>query len=101
MSSFSRRRVENYSQATLAVLRVRVVEAAAGVPLGALVAVRRDSARVLEHPGRVQQVPGHEGRVAVGEVVLRTARTVIQVARPGPRLADPAGVRLGRDREPE
>ena len=57
-SSPSRRTTERRS----AVLRVLVVEAAAGVPLRALVAVRRHAARVLEHPGQVHQVPGHEGR---------------------------------------
>ena len=50
------------------------VEAAARVPLRALVAVRRDPAGVLEHPREVHEVPGHERRVAVGEVVLRAAR---------------------------
>ena len=80
-----------------AVLGVGEVEAAAGVPLRALVAVGRDAARVLEHAGEVQQVPGHERGVAVGEVVLRPARAGIEVGRPGPGLADPAGVGLGRD----
>src|SRR3546814_15686802 len=57
-----------------AVLGVGEVEAAAGVPRGALVAVGRDAAFVLEDAGHVQQVPRHERDVAVGEVVLRAAR---------------------------
>src|SRR5215212_8998763 len=80
-----------------AVLGVREVEAAAGVPFGALVAVGGNAALVLEHPRQVHQVPGHERGVPVGEVVLRTARTRIEVARSGTRLADPARVGLGRD----
>ncbi len=55
------------------VLRVGEVEAAAGVPGGALVAVGGDAAGVLEDPRQVQHVPGGEGGVAVGEVVLGAA----------------------------
>src|SRR5438874_1039520 len=44
----------------LAVFGVLVVEAAAGVPLGTLVAVRRDAARVLQQSGEVYEVPCHE-----------------------------------------
>ena len=55
------------------VLRVGEVEAAAGVPLGALVAMSRDAASVLENPRQVQHVPGGEGGVAVGEVILGAA----------------------------
>ena len=60
-------------RATSAVLGVGEVEAGAGVPLRALVAVRGDAAGVLEHARHVQQVPGRERRVAVGEVVLGPA----------------------------
>lgn len=55
------------------VLGVLVVESASGVPQRPLVAVRGDSAGVLEDSGQVQQVPGQKGRVAVGEVVLGPA----------------------------
>ncbi len=55
-----------------AVLGIRKIEAAAGVPLGALVAVGGDAAGVLQHPRQVQHVPGGEGGIAVGEVVLGT-----------------------------
>src|SRR5437588_1819338 len=79
------------------VLGVGVVEAAAGVPLRALVAVGGDAAGVLEHPGQMEEVPGHERGVAVGEVVLRPTRSGVEVRRPRSRLADPAGVGLGRD----
>ena len=53
--------------------------------------------RVLEHAREVQQVPRHERRVAVREVVLGSAGAGIEVARPGPGLAEPAGVGLRRD----
>jgi len=63
----------------LAVFGIVEVEAASGVPFRALVAVGRDSARVLEHPGQVHQVPRHERGVAVGEVVGRAAGARIEV----------------------
>ena len=53
-----------------AVVGVREVEPSARVPCGALVAVGRDATCVGDHPREVEQVPGHEGRVPVGEVVL-------------------------------
>ena len=56
-----------------AVVGVFEVEPASGVPFGSLVAVGGDAAGVLEHPGQVHQVPGHEGGVAVGEVVAGAA----------------------------
>src|SRR5688572_230582 len=65
---------------TLPVLRVLEVVPAAGVPAGPLVAVGRDAARVLQHAGQVEQVPRHEGGVAVGEVVLGSARALVEVA---------------------
>ena len=46
----------------------------------------------------MHQVPGHERGVAVGEVVLRAAAARVEVRRPRPGLADPAGVGLRRDR---
>src|SRR2546430_10723023 len=81
-----------------AILRVLEVEPAAGVPLRALVAARRNAARVLEHPGQVHQVPGHERGVAVGEVVLRTTGARVQIGRTGTGLADPPGIGLRRAR---
>ncbi len=59
------------------------------------VAPRRDA--VLEHPRQVHQVPAHEGRVGVGEVVVQPD-AVVAVAGSGSRLADPARVGLRRDR---
>ena len=53
--------------------------------------------RVLEHPRQVQQVPGHERGVAVGEVVLGPAGAGVEIGRPRAGLADPAGVGLRRD----
>src|SRR5215208_5690756 len=76
------------------VFGVLVVEPAARVPLRALVPVCRHPAGVLEHLREVHEVPGHEGGVAVGEVVLRTATAGVQVRRPGAGLADPPGVGL-------
>src|SRR5690349_11936219 len=81
-----------------AVLGVLPVEPRARVPLRALVAVARYAARVLEHLREVHQVPGHEGGVAVGEVVLGATAARIEVRRPGTRLADPPRVGVGRDR---
>ena len=57
-----------------AVLGVLVVEAAAGVPQRALVAVRGDAAGVLQRARGVQQVPCQKRGVAVREVVARPAR---------------------------
>ena len=68
----------------LAVLGVLEVEPAPGVPLGALVAVRRDAAGLLEQMRQVHEVPRHECRVAVGEVVLRAARPGSRYDGPGP-----------------
>lgn len=56
---------------TLAIIRVGKIEPAAGVPFRTLVAVRRQTARVLKHLAHVQQVPGHKGGIAVGEIVFR------------------------------
>lgn len=81
-------------------VQVRVVEATAGLPSRARVTVRRDAAGVLDHPRQVQQVPGHEGGVAVGEVVLRPARPGIEIGGAWPGLADPRGVGLRRNDVP-
>ena len=81
----------------LPVLGVGEVEAAAGVPLRPLVPMGGDAAGVGNHASQVEQVPGHEGRVPVGEVVVGPAGTGIEVRRAGPGLADPARVGLGRD----
>src|SRR5215211_6030675 len=67
-------RFVNSSSTASAVLGVLVVELAARVPLGPLVAVRRYPAGVLDHAREVQQVPRHEGGVAVREVVVGSAR---------------------------
>src|SRR4051794_7750348 len=82
-------------------LGVLEVEAAAGVPFGALVAVGGDPAGALQEPRDVDQVPRHERRVPVREVVVRTAGAGVEVAGAGAGLADPPRVRLRRDREAE
>src|SRR5204862_8116615 len=80
-----------------AVLGVREVAAACRVPFGALVAMGRHPSGCLHEPGNVEEVPGHEGRVAVGEVVLGPAGVRVEVRGSGPGFTDPAGVGLGRD----
>src|SRR5438105_707808 len=89
------------SAAISAVLRVREIEAAAGVPLRSLVAVGGDPAVVLQHAGHVQQVPRHERGVAVGEVILGTAGAGIEIGRAWSGRANPAGIGLRRDHVPE
>src|SRR5438477_3261467 len=73
------------------------VESTARVPFRALIAVRGDPTGVLEYAREVEQVPGHEGGVAVGEVVLGSARARVEVARARTGFADPARVGLRRD----
>ena len=67
------RRLTARAVSASAVLRVLVVEPAAGLPFAPLVAVRRYPAGVLQHPGEVEQVPRHERGIPVGEVVVRPA----------------------------
>src|SRR5579859_1797395 len=85
----------------LTILRVFKIKAAAGVPLAALVTIGRDTAVILEEFRQVHQVPGHEGCVAVGEVVAETDDRpifkLVTVTRARPGFADPAGIRLWRD----
>src|SRR6185437_15272886 len=80
-TSLAATRLERLLYRRSAVFGVVEVITAARVPAGTLVAVGRDAAGVLEHPGQVQQVPGHERGVAVGEVVLRATRAGIEVGR--------------------
>src|SRR4051794_22901589 len=82
------------SIAMSAVLRIGKVEPAAGIPFRALVAVGWDPSPVPHHPRHVEQVPRHERGVAIGEVVLRTARAGVQIGRTRASLADPPGVGL-------
>src|SRR5680860_839171 len=67
------------------------------VPLASLVAVCRDATRPLDHLRRVHEVPGHEGRVAVGEIILGTARALVEIGRAGSDVPDPSRVGLRRD----
>ena len=78
-------------------LRVGGVKAAPRIPFRALVTVGGNAAGVFEHPRHMQQIPGHEGGVAVGEIVLRPARAFIEVRGPRPGLTQPAGIGLRRD----
>src|SRR5207253_2599201 len=81
-----------------AVFGVLVVEATTGVPLRALVSVGGDASGVLEDSREMDEVPGHERRIPVREIVLWTAGSGVEVGRPRPGFADPAGVGLRRDR---
>ena len=92
-------RAPRSSRVGLAVVRVREVDAAAGIPGRALVPVCRHAPRVLQHAREVQQVPGEEGRVPVGEVVLGPAGSGVEVARARAGLAQPRRVGLRRDDE--
>lgn len=52
----------------------RLVRTAPGYPLRLLIPVRRDASSAFDHPRHVHEVPGHESRVLVHEVVLGTSR---------------------------
>ena len=58
-----------------AMLGILIVEAGAARPERGLISVSGNAVRVLERPREVQHVPGHERRVAGGEVVLGPARS--------------------------
>ena len=51
-------------------LGVRVVPSTTRGPFRSLIAMCGHSPTILEHPRRVEQVVGHERRVAVREVVV-------------------------------
>ncbi len=73
-----------------------MVEAIARIPRRPLVAMGGNAAGILQHPRQMHQVPGHERRVALGEVVV-DADTVIAIGRARSGLADPARIGLRRD----
>lgn len=56
-----------------------MIEPAAGVPLGPLVTVGRYSTHSLDQARQMQQIPGHKGGVAIGEIVFRPARAGVQI----------------------
>src|SRR5690606_15180651 len=76
------------------IIRIRVIELAACVPLLRQVAPGRHAAGVLQHCGEMHEIPRHERGVALGEVVLRSARAFVEIRRPRPRRAYPACIRL-------
>lgn len=45
----------------------------------------------------MHQVPGHEGGVPLGAIIVQANLAVIALGGAWSRLADPAGVGLGRD----
>ena len=65
----------------LAMLGVLLVWAAASYPLRPLIPVSRDASSVFDHPRHVHEVPAHERRVPVREVVLGSPGAGIQVRR--------------------
>ena len=48
--------------------------------------------------GRIPESPWKCGRVALGELVLRSTGALVEVGRSWPGLSDPAGVGVGGDR---
>src|SRR3712207_4504750 len=80
----------------LSMLRVLLVRTAACYPLRPLVPVSRDAPGVLDHPRQGHQVPTHESRVPVREVVLGTSGAGIEVRRARACLPDPTRVGLRR-----
>ncbi len=77
-------------------LRMLVIEAAAGFPGLAVIAVIGQAAGGFEHVGEVHQIPAHDGRVALGEVIVETG-AVIAITGTGAGFTDPAAISLGRD----
>ena len=96
-SLFPRSRSSGRNAIGSAVFRIGEIISAPRIPSGPDVAVRRNATGGPQHPSEMHQVPRHERRVAVGEVVLRPAGSRVEVRRAGPRLTDPAGVGLRRD----
>lgn len=74
-----------------------MAESATGLPTRALIAMRGYAAGVFDCPRNVQQVPGHESRAAVGEVVLRAAGSRIEIRKPQTDRAQPPGIGLWGD----
>ncbi|GEM_PF-1394401 len=63
----------------LPVFVIRMIEPATCFPLASLISVGGDAAMIFQHSCQVQQVPGHKSGVSIGEVILGTARTGIEV----------------------
>ena len=80
-------------------LGVLMVGTAAGYPLRSLVSVGRDAPGIFYHPGQMHEIPGHERRVSVREVVLGTSGAGIQIRGARTGLPDPACVSLRRYHE--
>lgn len=57
----------------------------------------RVTAIIFKYAGQMQQVPCHERRVAVREIVFRTARTWVKVAWTRAYVSQPACICLRRD----
>lgn len=81
----------------LTVFRIGKVGAATRIPFAAAIAFGGETAGLVQHRGQVHEVVGHEGGVAVGEVVAGAARAGVQVGRAGAGFADPAGIGLRWD----
>lgn len=85
----------------LAIFWVAEIEAGTAVPFRALIALGWDAVIIFEQLGQVHKIPGHEGGVAIGEVVVQpgfaAVAIVVAVTGAGTGFADPTGVGLGRD----
>ena len=73
-------------------------ESPAAIPNLPEVAERGDAAVVLQDRSEVHEIPTHESRVAVREIVFWPARSFVEIAGTGSDFADPAGVGGGRNR---
>ena len=66
-----------------------------------LIAIGRETARILQQTRRMHQVPAQDCRVSLGEGVLaacgRSILALIAIAQTWTDLADPARIRLGRN----
>jgi len=78
-----------------------MVESAPSIPFRPLIAMGRDPTGILDHPRHVHEIPGHERGIAIGEVVLRSARTRVEIRRARASFAQPVSVRLRRNHVPE
>ena len=74
-----------------------MIESATRVPLGALIAMCWNPACILDHSRKVEQIPGHECGVAIGEIILGPSRSGIQIRGSRSCRSQPVGIRLRRD----
>ena len=78
-----------------AILGIDEIESTPRIPQRSLVPVRGKASGVFEDPSHVEEVPGHERGVAIGEVVLRAPRSWIEVGGARSGFTDPTGIGPG------